>query len=368
MGFQSIISLFWGTFTENFIWYAAFAFPFFIIFWVVGKRRFKPIRIQEQARATNRHFLHDLAYSFSTFIVFGLLDLLLIYLDKQGYTLLYTNLGDYPWWWLPLSFFLALVIDDTFFYWSHRAMHHPRLYPVFHRVHHESTDPSPLTAFAFHPSEAVVEYLMSFILPFVLPMHLGVVIAWQIYSMLNNVLGHLGYEVYPKGWVKIPILKYKTASVHHNMHHQLFNGNYALYFTWWDKWMGTEFREYEARHAQIFERGNAEQAVSTQDHSTTTLLAESAVVATVEATIADKTYQFNVAPEETILQSALAQGVPLPYSCTRGRCGTCAMQCTAGQVRMPEKLALSDQERAAGQILTCQSRPVTALVKIASLH
>jgi ring-1,2-phenylacetyl-CoA epoxidase subunit PaaE len=40
------------------------------------------------------------------------------------------------------------------------------------------------------------------------------------------------------------------------MHHQLFNGNYALYFTWWDKWMGTEFKDYESRHEQIFERKN----------------------------------------------------------------------------------------------------------------
>jgi protein involved in polysaccharide export with SLBB domain len=40
------------------------------------------------------------------------------------------------------------------------------------------------------------------------------------------------------------------------MHHQLFNGNYALYFTWWDKWMGTEFKDYETRHEQLFERKN----------------------------------------------------------------------------------------------------------------
>jgi ring-1,2-phenylacetyl-CoA epoxidase subunit PaaE len=73
---------------------------------------------------------------------------------------------------------------------------------------------------------------------------------------INNVLGHLGYEIYPKGWVKLPLLQFKTASTHHNMHHQLFNGNYALYFTWWDKWMGTEFQDYESRHEQIFERKN----------------------------------------------------------------------------------------------------------------
>jgi sterol desaturase/sphingolipid hydroxylase (fatty acid hydroxylase superfamily) len=47
----------------------------------------------------------------------------------------------------------------------------------------------------------------------------------------------------------IDVPKLKTTSTHHNMHHQLFNGNYALYFTWWDKWMGTEFKDYEKRHA-----------------------------------------------------------------------------------------------------------------------
>jgi len=133
-------------------------------------------------------------------------------------------------------------------------MHLPRFYKFFHKVHHESTDPSPLTAFAFHPSEATIENMMHFVLPFLLPLHFGIIIAWQIFSMLNNVLGHLGYEIYPKIWVKLPILQFKTASTHHNMHHQLFNGNYALYFTWWDKWMGTEFKDYESRYQQIFER------------------------------------------------------------------------------------------------------------------
>jgi ring-1,2-phenylacetyl-CoA epoxidase subunit PaaE len=135
-------------------------------------------------------------------------------------------------------------------------MHTPSLYKFFHKVHHESTDPSPLTAFSFHPSEAVIELHMHIVLPFLLPLNFGVMIAWQIFSMLNNVLAHLGYEIYPKGWVKLPFLRFKTVSTHHNMHHQLFNGNYALYFTWWDKWMGTEFNDYETRHEQIFERKN----------------------------------------------------------------------------------------------------------------
>jgi len=104
-------------------------------------------------------------------------------------------------------------------------MHHPKLYAFFHKVHHKSTDPSPFTAFAFHPFEAVLEQASHFILPFIFPVHFGLMLVWQLFSMLNNVLAHLGYELYPKNWTKIPILKFKAASTHHNMHHQLFHGN-----------------------------------------------------------------------------------------------------------------------------------------------
>ncbi len=239
---------------ENLLWYAGFAFPFFIIFWIVGKKYFKKIRIQETERANVNHFKHDLGFSASTFLVFAIMDVFLLYSESKGYTKLYFDISDYGYVWLGVSFFLVLFIDDMIFYWSHRAMHLPRFYKFFHKVHHESTDPSPLTAFAFHPSEAIIEYMMHFVLPFLLPLHFGTIIAWQIFSMLNNVLAHLGYEIYPKIWVKLPIMQFKTASTHHNMHHQLFNGNYALYFTWWDKWMGTEFKDYESRHEQIFER------------------------------------------------------------------------------------------------------------------
>jgi ferredoxin-NADP reductase/sterol desaturase/sphingolipid hydroxylase (fatty acid hydroxylase superfamily) len=245
-----------GAYVEQIGWYAGFAFPFFIIFWIVGKKYFKKIRIQESERAKLHHFKHDLGFSVSTFLIFAIMDVCILYLDSKGYTKVYFDINEYGYLWLGFSFFIVLFIDDMFFYWSHRAMHLPRFYKYFHKVHHESTDPSPLTAFAFHPSEAVVEYFVAFVLPFLLPLNFGIIIAWQIFSMLNNVLGHLGYEIYPKGWVKFPILKFKTASTHHNMHHQLFNGNYALYFTWWDKWMGTEFKDYETRHEQIFERKN----------------------------------------------------------------------------------------------------------------
>jgi sterol desaturase/sphingolipid hydroxylase (fatty acid hydroxylase superfamily) len=53
-----------------------------------------------------------------------------------------------------------------------------------------------------------------------------------------------------------------TTTTHHDMHHQQFNGNYGLYFTWWDRWMGTEFPEYKvAFHQAITETLPADAAL-----------------------------------------------------------------------------------------------------------
>ena len=62
-------------------------------------------------------------------------------------------------------------------------------------------------------------------------------------------MGHSGVEFHPRQWVDTP-LDLMTTTTHHDMHHQKFNGNYGLYFTWWDRWMGTEFPGYKVAFQQ----------------------------------------------------------------------------------------------------------------------
>jgi ring-1,2-phenylacetyl-CoA epoxidase subunit PaaE len=86
--------------------------------------------------------------------------------------------------------------------------------------------------------------------------------------------------------------------------------------------------------------------------------------AEVTAKVFGKTYQFETQEGKTILQSGLAQEVPLPFSCQSGLCGMCKMKCTEGKVIMKSNQALSEKDLKDGYILTCQSLPQTKSITI----
>ncbi|HET7865813.1 MAG TPA: 2Fe-2S iron-sulfur cluster-binding protein [Burkholderiaceae bacterium] len=62
--------------------------------------------------------------------------------------------------------------------------------------------------------------------------------------------------------------------------------------------------------------------------------------------------------KQTLLEAALAAGVPFPHNCMSGECGACKCRVLDGQVEhgphLPE--ALSADERAQGLVLACRSR------------
>jgi ring-1,2-phenylacetyl-CoA epoxidase subunit PaaE len=58
-----------------------------------------------------------------------------------------------------------------------------------------------------------------------------------------------------------------------------------------------------------------------------------------------------------ILDSARAAGLPAPYACKAGVCATCRARVIGGEVEMAARYGLTDEEVAAGYVLTCQSVP-----------
>ncbi len=61
---------------------------------------------------------------------------------------------------------------------------------------------------------------------------------------------------------------------------------------------------------------------------------------------------------QNILDSARDAGMPAPFACKAGVCATCRARVVAGKVEMAARYGLTDEEVAAGYVLTCQSVPV----------
>ena len=63
-----------------------------------------------------------------------------------------------------------------------------------------------------------------------------------------------------------------------------------------------------------------------------------------------------------VLETAQAAGLKLPFSCTKGMCGTCKSKLVSGQVDMQHGGGIRKREIDQGLILICCSKPLTDLV------
>jgi ring-1,2-phenylacetyl-CoA epoxidase subunit PaaE len=70
-------------------------------------------------------------------------------------------------------------------------------------------------------------------------------------------------------------------------------------------------------------------------------------------------YKVLVPPGKHILETALDQGIDLPYSCQSGLCTACRGKALSGKVKLDEEEGLSQSERDEGYVLTCVGHPLT---------
>ena len=122
----------------------------------------------------------------------------------------------------------------------------------------------------------------------------------------------------------------------------------------------------DAAEAALLERGVARERVHierfTADRPPEAVAREiadlqtKAAGATVAVTLDGRTRKVEFTAGN-ILDSARAAGLPAPFACKAGVCATCRAKVTSGKVEMAARYGLTDEEVAAGYVLTCQSVP-----------
>tara|TARA_B110000014_G_C20022887_1_gene530784 strand:+ start:174 stop:947 length:774 start_codon:yes stop_codon:yes gene_type:complete len=237
-------------FSVNITRYLVVAGIFFLLYYVIFRQRWIFKKIQSKF-PTRKDYLREIKFSLISMSIFVLVAWVMLRSSVSQFTLRYDLIEAYGWDYWLLSIILMIFIHDTYFYWTHRVMHHPKIYRQIHAIHHKSRNPSPWAAFAFHPIEGVITAGVIVPISLLIPFHSSALMVFLLFMMIYNAYGHLGYELYPKNFNKTIIGKWINTSVSHNQHHQKFNGNYGLYFLFWDRWMGTLRNDYDADFNEI---------------------------------------------------------------------------------------------------------------------
>ncbi|GIY81623.1 hypothetical protein CDAR_587272 [Caerostris darwini] len=113
---------------------------------------------------------------------------------------------------------VCALVEEVGFYYSHRLLHHPRLYKHIHKRHHEWTSPIAITAIYCHPVEHILSNLLpAFLGPLILGSHLTTCWLWFCLALLSTLHSHSGFH--------FPFLPSPEA---HDFHHLKFNENYGV--------------------------------------------------------------------------------------------------------------------------------------------
>ena len=156
--------------------------------------------------------------------------------------------------WIPLIPWVLLLLD-TNYYFVHRVYHQvPALFKFFHAEHHRARYPNVWTTYLTNPLDDVISHNLAVVALALLPVPISIeVFLIALFSAhVINVCGHAGIELLetpmkfstPHGFIHAIDKSGKISSwfntVHyHDDHHYKVNVNYSLYFTFWDRLLGT---------------------------------------------------------------------------------------------------------------------------------
>lgn len=157
-------------------------------------------------------------------------------------------------WAHTLTFILFFMWMEIYFYYSHRALHHPRLFWI-HRHHHLGRVTNPLTSLSFSVLERTVLLFGAVLLPGLFSQVMAIPVeSYFLYFTVNyllNVYAHLNVETLPTSLVNSRIGEFINTTTFHALHHLRYTGHYGLFTRTMDRLHQTEFKDYLKFHAGI---------------------------------------------------------------------------------------------------------------------
>ena len=219
--------------------------------WLSKSKKMKSYRIYNGTKSTQSPLIEIILY-LQTFALFGLATVGLGYFkDELNHSMTYKDLSDYGLFYAMLTIVILIFFMDAWFYWTHRLLHLTPLFKKSHSVHHKFTNPTVWSGYSLHWLEGLILTMGLFVILLILPHHIISVVTYVMFSIVYTSWLHSGYELFPIKWLRHPTLKWVHTSLHHNIHPQRFDSNYSLYFTFWDKMMGTDFTRIEKYHPKF---------------------------------------------------------------------------------------------------------------------
>jgi sterol desaturase/sphingolipid hydroxylase (fatty acid hydroxylase superfamily) len=215
--------------------------------WAARNPAFKSRKIQNNDNKTAGVW-HELFLSALNLCIIGMIGATIFKLSLNGHTGIYVNVDRYGWWYLPVSFGLAYLFQDFWFYWSHRLLHTSDfLMQKVHYIHHYSLRPRPTTALSFHPLEGLIIYIAFLWIAILIPMHWLLFFFFTIFVLAHDIWAHNGYEWLPKAWLQKGLfVRIFSTTTQHDLHHQPqgFRYNYGPYLLFGDWITGTLYPNY----------------------------------------------------------------------------------------------------------------------------
>lgn len=202
------------------------------------------VRRLQTRTATLADRQREWAASLRSVVIYALVATPALWLTANGYTAGFYH-GDPSWPVIAAYVGLLLLAHDSWFYWMHRSFHDPRLFKRFHRLHHKSVTPTPFAAYSFNAFEAAFEALFVSLWVAFVPTPFIAMFSFLGIMIVRNVMGHAGIEMMPRGFADHWFWGLFATTTHHDLHHNgSFNHNFGLYFTVWDRLLGTEHPRY----------------------------------------------------------------------------------------------------------------------------